>query len=88
MRSRKELICLNIETLTTEEKEKLSDYELNACDICGEIDLSENLNWIDGEIFWENDTTIRLVKEGNVAVCDDCLEKETEKDKEKWKRYK
>jgi len=85
MRTRKELIYLNVNDITPEEVSKLADYELNICDICGEIEQSEKLHWIDGEDFWEDDTATRLVKEGNVAVCHDCLKKETEEDKQRYK---
>jgi hypothetical protein len=44
MRSRKELIYLNVKDLTKEEIEGLGDMELNICDLCGEIDLSIRLN--------------------------------------------
>lgn len=82
MRSRKELIYLNIKDLTEAEKEKLSDYELNCCDKCGEIDLSINLLWIEGadsEDFYDDETAIALLAEGNVAVCKDCFDKEKSK---------
>ncbi len=75
MRSRKELIYLNIDNITEEEKEKLADYELNCCDKCGEIDLSINLIWLDGITATESPdakTTTELLKEGYVAVCKDC----------------
>ena len=76
MRTRKELIYLNIKNLTQEEIEKLGDCELNCCDICGEIDLSMELCWIDGEYYWDNPTARKLVEKGNCAVCRDCLENE------------
>ena len=78
VRTRKELIYLNMSDLTSKEIEKLSDYELNACDICGEIELSERLNWIDGENFWDNKKAIELLKVGHWAVCDACLEKDND----------
>ena len=74
MRSRKELIYLNVKDLTPQEKEALGDMELNCCDKCGEIELSEKLNWIDGENFYDDERAQKLSKEGHVAVCDDCLD--------------
>jgi len=79
MRSRKELIYLNIANLTKEEIESLSDMELNACDNCGEIELSEKLNWVDGEDFYDDENCISLVASGMCAICDKCLEKKDNK---------
>ena len=76
-KNQKELIYLNVKDITQEELEKLADYELNTCDLCGEIDSSYRLNWIEGEDFWDNKKAVELVRKGNCAVCDDCL-----KDKE------
>ena len=78
MRSIKELICLNLKDLTQGEIESLADNDLNCCDKCGEIDLSENLNWIDGEEFWEDEAALKLMKEDVTASCDDCLSKARE----------
>jgi hypothetical protein len=75
MRDRKELIYLNVKDITPEELEKLGDYELNCCDVCGEIDSTYRLNWIEGEDFWDDKRAVELVKKGNCAVCDGCLEK-------------
>lgn len=72
MRSRKELIYLNVKDLTEEEKEKLADYELNCCDKCGEIDLSTNLLWIDGEDFYDDEVGLLLLKKSFTAVCKSC----------------
>jgi hypothetical protein len=76
MRSRKEIIYLNIKDLTEEEIEKLGDMELNSCDKCGEIDMSDRLNWIEGiegEYYEQEQNYAQLIEEGCVAVCDDCL---------------
>jgi hypothetical protein len=74
MRSKREILYLNYKDLTEEEREKLSDWEFNCCDLCGEIDQSEKLNWIDGEDFYDSTTAINAVKEGNIALCDTCWE--------------
>jgi len=76
IRSRKELLYLNIKDITEGEKDRLGDIELNCCDKCGEIDSTYRLNWIDGEDFLGNSVVLKLIKEGNVAICNDCLEKE------------
>ena len=52
--------------------------ELNICDLCGEIDLSIRLNWIEGEDFWDNSYAVSMVARGNCALCDDCLENKEE----------
>ena len=75
MRDRKTLIYLNVKDITPEELEKLGDMELNTCDVCGEIDSTYRLNWIEGEDFYDNPKAVELVKQGNCAVCDSCLEK-------------
>ena len=75
MRDRKTLIYLNVKYLTQEEREGLSDMGLNCCDNCGEIDLSENLNWIDGEDFYDDEACAALVASGMCAICNDCLDK-------------
>lgn len=72
MRSRKELIYLNIKQLTQEEIEELGNMELNSCDNCGEIELSELLYWIDGEYFWDIKELDEARKKGHVALCEDC----------------
>ena len=78
MRSRKELIYLNIKDLTEEEKESLGDMDLNCCDKCGQIDLSENLIWLEDEFYYDDDYVQFLIKEGFTAVCDDCLKEPEE----------
>ena len=75
MRSRKELICLNVKDLTPNEIEALGDMELNCCDNCGEIDLSVKLKWIDSEEFWDDKRLASLVASGICAICDDCDDK-------------
>jgi hypothetical protein len=49
MRTAKELIGLDINELTREEKILLKDYNLDCCDNCGDIDFQENLRWIDDD---------------------------------------
>ena len=75
MRSRKELIQLNIKDLTQEEIESLSDHELNCCDNCGEIEQSEKLNWLEGEDFLEDAVCVDLYNGGIIAICDSCYDK-------------
>ena len=75
MRDRKTLIYLNVKDLTQEEIEALGDMELNICDNCGEIDLSMNLNWIDGEDFYDDKSCVSLVESGMCAICSDCYDK-------------
>jgi len=72
MRTRKELIYLNIKDITDEERNALGDMGLNCCDICGEIEQSEKLLWIDQEGFYDDKRAQELVKKGHVAVCEDC----------------
>jgi hypothetical protein len=72
MRSRKELIYLNIKDLTPEEIAELGNMELNCCDNCGEIDLSIRLHWIDSEEFWDDKYCAALVSSGICAICEDC----------------
>ena len=79
MRSRKEIICLNIKELTPEEIESLANNDLNCCDNCGEIELSEKLNWIDGEDFYDDEECKSLVASGMSAICDDCHGKRKDK---------
>ena len=76
MRSRKELIYCNVKDLTPKEIEALADYDLNCCDMCGEIDLSTDLYWIDGEDFIDREELEEARKKGCVALCDDCYTKE------------
>ena len=71
--TKKELIYLNINDLSTEEIARLGDFALNACDKCGEIDLSTNLNWIEGEDFYDDPQAQMLVRKGFGAVCECCL---------------
>jgi hypothetical protein len=75
MRTRKDLIYLNIKDLTEEEIEHLSDYDLNCCDNCGEIDLSEKLVWLDGEDYYDDSVAIKLLQNDKVSVCKDCYNK-------------
>jgi hypothetical protein len=79
MRTREELINLNISQLTQEEKEALGDMGLNCCDNCGEIDLSENLHWIDGEDYKEDSHCENLVISGLTAICKKCYDIRKEK---------
>jgi hypothetical protein len=72
MRSRKELCYLNMKDLTSDETDALGDLGLNCCDKCQDIDLSTRLRWIDSEEFLDNPIALKLLKEGNTAVCDDC----------------
>jgi hypothetical protein len=76
MKSRKELINCNINDLTQEEIEKLGDMELNSCDVCGDIVIDVDINWIEGEDFQDNEKATRLVKQGNVSVCNTCFDKD------------
>ncbi len=80
MRDKKELIYLNMKDIIEEEQEALGDMELNCCDVCGEIDSTYRLNWIEGEDFWNNEAANRLVEKGNCAVCNECLEEEEEEE--------
>ena len=82
MRTRKELVYLNVRDLTPEELEKLSDYELNCCDKCGEIEISELLIWLEN-CYIDGGAVMTPVKillgKGYVAVCNDCMAKEEKK---------
>ena len=78
MRSKEELIHLNVKDLTQNEIEALGDMELNCCDNCGKIEQSEKLRWIDSEEFWEDELWVSLVARGMCAVCDDCYKKRNE----------
>ena len=80
MRSRKELIYLNIKDLTPNEIEALGDMELNCCDNCGEIEQSEKLHWIDGvdDEFLEDEHCVSLAASGMTAICDNCYGKKDE----------
>ena len=74
MRTRKELIYLNIKDLSQEEIETLGDMELNACDNCGEIEQSEKLHWIDGEGYYNDEICKVLLASDITAICDDCYD--------------
>lgn len=74
MRTRKEIIYLNIDDLTEEEIIALGDMGLNCCDNCGEIDLSENLHWIEGEDYREDVNCQSLLASGMVALCHKCYD--------------
>lgn len=71
MKDRKELSYANIKDLTQAEKNKLSDYELNVCDKCGQVESTYDLIWID---FIEEDEAETLKKEifNYTAVCLRC----------------
>ena len=73
-KSRKELMRLKVSDLTEDERKNLSNLGLNCCDVCGAIDLSEDLYWIDGEQFFEDKDCIELVKQGICAICNDCFD--------------
>lgn len=75
MRTRKELIYLNIKDLTQEERESLSDMDLAFCDNCGEIYDSEKLNWLEGEEFIGDIYAENLLSSGIVSICNDCWDK-------------
>jgi len=75
MRSRKELIYLNIKDLTKEEIAELGNLGLSCCDNCGEIEQSEKLHWIDGEDYWDDEYCKNLVASGMCSICGDCHEK-------------
>ncbi len=79
MRSRKQLIYLNIKDLTQEERDILSDYDLAFCDNCGEIELSKNLFWIDGEDFYDDEECLRLIESGQYSLCTHCYDKRVKK---------
>ena len=55
--------------------EELQSLELNTCDICGIIEDTNELLWVDQEYYWESLTAQKLVQEGKSAVCKDCFEK-------------
>lgn len=74
MKSRKELIYLNIKDLLPKEIETLADNDLNCCDHCGEIHQSEKLNWIDSEDFQNDEHCRRLLASGKIAICDKCYD--------------
>lgn len=81
IRTRKELIYLNIKDLTDEEVKALedgllADEELNCCDKCGAIDSTYKLHWIDSEEFWDDEKVMEYLKKtGNIALCSDCKDK-------------
>lgn len=76
MRDRKELLYCNIKDLTETEIQNLGNLELNSCDRCGEIDISEQLYWL--EYFYEGEEKIPkklLNKQGELkwtALCGGC----------------
>ncbi len=83
MRTRREIIYLNIDNLTPEEKEKLSDMGLNACDKCGDVYPAKELLLLEGENFIDdpiaikllNDNypiAIKLLNDNYVVVCESC----------------
>jgi hypothetical protein len=91
MRDKDELLGLKSHQLTPEEIEELGNMDLNLCDRCGIVEISEDLVWIDCEEFWdggmveireetkkaaENLCAYRLTKEGQSAVCNPCFDKE------------
>lgn len=75
MITRKELICLNIKNLSQEEINLLSDYELAYCDNCGEIDLSDNLKWLDNEDFYDDNDLMNLLHSFMLSICNICYDK-------------
>jgi len=87
MRNKTDLLGLKRNQLSQEEIEELGNLSLNLCDICGSVEISEELVWVDCEEFWddgnvfnravaENKTGERLWKQGYSAVCNTCFEKE------------
>jgi len=83
MRSREELLYLNQKDITKEELENLSEMELNICDKCGEIDLSENLIWLEYTEFTDKEdikTCESLLQKGYVAVDQSCFNNTKEPD--------
>jgi predicted RNA-binding Zn-ribbon protein involved in translation (DUF1610 family) len=72
MRSKKGLIYLDIKDLTQEEIEHLADFELNACDNCGRIELSEKLHWLESEHFRDDILACRLLRQSVIAICEAC----------------
>ena len=75
MRTRKELIYCNIKDLSQEEIEALADMRLNACDKCGEIEISNNLVYLeDEELVQSSPTSKLLLKQGFTVVCISCFE--------------
>lgn len=52
--------------------------ELNICDICGQIEKTEDLNWSDENLFDEDYQNFRFLEGTNIgfdSICDDCLNK-------------
>lgn len=50
--------------------------ELNICDICGQIEKTEDLNWSDEDLFDEDYQNFRFLQGTKIAfesICDDCL---------------
>lgn len=76
-----DFIGTNQEDLTETERLKLINLDLSWCDICGDIDHSTSLRWIDSEEYWEDPTALRLMKDNVSAVCTGCWNDERKKDK-------
>jgi len=74
MRTKKELINVNVKDLTQEEREGLGDLELNLCDVCGDICIDKDINWIMGIDFKDDEKAQKLVKEGKFSVCHICFD--------------
>jgi len=75
MRDRKTLLYLTASGLTPEEKAGLGDMGLNICDKCGQVEISEKLNWLDNEEMLEIEKVRQhFVETGNVALCDYCFD--------------
>jgi hypothetical protein len=76
MRTRKELIYLNIKDLTPEEIAELGNMGLSYCDNCGELEQSENLNWLDDDSL--DDEKAQLLLEsgegGMTSICGPCFD--------------
>lgn len=75
VRSRKELIGLNIKDLTETEKEILEKYELNICDKCGCIESTYDLIWICEDFTPRKNEHIGegfFKRWGDSALCEGC----------------
>ena len=55
--------------------DQLQALELNTCDVCGIIEDTNELLWVDQEYYWECETAQKLVQEGHSAVCKECFAK-------------
>jgi|ETNvirnome_2_300_1030623.scaffolds.fasta_scaffold00977_22 hypothetical protein len=81
MRTRKELIYLNVSQLTNEEKLATfsGDGDLSYCDVCGEIDISDNFIWTEDEELIQDEIYGEAIecflREDKVSVCKKCMEK-------------